>query len=185
MILGIRIPIFGVGLLPGLWLAFIGWFLNNAALVSYRQLLLRESLEEVPVSRLMQTNFIRLPPDMPLERLIDDVLMSSGQHAFPVEAGGVLTGMLCLRDLQRAPAPARKSSTVSEVMTPFDQLVTVTPGTDAMEALSILGSRALNQLPVVSEGRRLVGLIRREDVVKWLALKTNLDGRQDLGLPAN
>lgn len=36
MALGVRILFFGTGLINGLWLAFIGWFLNNAALQSYQ-----------------------------------------------------------------------------------------------------------------------------------------------------
>ena len=32
----------------------IGWFLNNAAVMSYRQLLTQESLQGIPISRVMQ-----------------------------------------------------------------------------------------------------------------------------------
>lgn len=43
------------------------------------------------------------------------------------------------------------------------------PDADAGEALAELARRNVNQLPVVESGK-LVGLLRREDVLKWLAL---------------
>jgi CBS domain-containing protein len=45
----------------------------------------------------------------------------------------------------------------------------VGPGADAGEALAELARRGVNQLPVLEDGK-LVGLLRREDVIKWLAL---------------
>jgi CBS domain-containing protein len=54
-------------------------------------------------------------------------------------------------------------------MTPVERLACVGPDTDAAEALAELARRNVNQLPVL-EGGRLVGLLRREDVIKWLAL---------------
>nr|MDA8108460.1 CBS domain-containing protein [Betaproteobacteria bacterium] len=50
-----------------------------------------------------------------------------------------------------------------------EALISVSPGADALGALAILGQRDLNQLAVIEQGR-LVGLIRREDVLKWLSL---------------
>jgi Zn-dependent protease len=38
MIFGIPVPFFGVGTANGIWIAFIGWFLNTAAVMSYRRL---------------------------------------------------------------------------------------------------------------------------------------------------
>jgi Zn-dependent protease/predicted transcriptional regulator len=169
MMLGVRVPFFGTGPVSGLWLAFIGWFLNNAALASYRQLLLRESLEDVPVARLMQRNFERLDPDVPVNALVNEHLMARGQHAFPVEREGRFLGMVCVRDLQKALGRGAEQLRAGDIMTPAEQLVSVGPDTDAMEALALLGRQGVNQLPVVDNGR-LVGLLRREDLLKWLTV---------------
>ena len=47
--------------------------------------------------------------------------------------------------------------------------MTVTPQDAAAEALSLLGTRDVNQLPVVQSGR-LVGMLRRQDLLRWLQL---------------
>jgi Zn-dependent protease/CBS domain-containing protein len=169
MMLGVRVPFFGAGLVGGLWLAFIGWFLNNAAVVSYRQLLVRESLEDVPVSRIMLTQFTRLKPGTALRTLVDDYLIQSGQRAFPVEENGHFLGMVCLRDVQKSGPDTWDSVAVEQVMKPARDLVSVTPDRDATEVLAILGRRNLNQLPVLEDGR-LVGIVRREDIMKWLSV---------------
>ena len=171
MVLGLQVPFFGTGPVSGLWLIFIGWFLNNAAVMSYRQLIVRDSLEGVPVSRLMQTRFTRVDPDMPVATLLDEHVMASGQRAFPVEQDGRLIGMVCLRDLNKRGRDAWGATTVREIMTPVDRLTTVSPRDEAFDVLALLGQRDLNQLPVVDNGR-LVGMIRREDILKWLSLHT-------------
>ena len=171
MVLGLQVPFFGTGPVSGLWLIFIGWFLNNAAVMSYRQLIVRDSLEGVPVSRLMQTRFTRVDPDMPVATLLDEHVMASGQRAFPVEQDGRLIGMVCLRDLNKRGRDAWGVTTVREIMTPVDRLTTVSPRDEAFDVLAVLGQRDLNQLPVVDNGR-LVGMIRREDILKWLSLHT-------------
>ncbi len=169
MILGLQVPLFGTGFLDGLWLALIGWFLNNAALMSYQQLLLRESLAEVPVRRLMQTQFVRVGPQLRLSTLVDQYVMGSGQRAFPVEADGRFLGMVSLRDLQKCARDAWESTTVGDVMTPTAKLTTVAPEQNAFEALALIGRRDLNQLPVVQDGQ-LLGLLRDADILKWLSL---------------
>lgn len=169
MIFGVRVPVFGTGLIGGLWLAFLGWFLNNAALMSYRQLLTREALEDIPVSRLMQTRFESVPPDTTISQLVEDHVLRSGQHAFPVVSDDRLLGMVGLSDITKVDPKRRATTTVAEIMTPAERLVSVAPDDDAFEALSLLAQRGLNQLPVVRDGR-LRGLLRREEVMSWLAL---------------
>lgn len=169
MIMGLRVPVFGGGFINGLWLALIGWFLNNAAVMSYRQLLIHQWLEDVPVTRLMHTRFERVEPQLSLQNLVDEHLMPSGQRAFPVEERGRFVGMICLRDLPKRPPAAWSTTTVGDIMTPVRELATLAPEQYAAEALDLFGKRDVNQLPVVKNGE-LLGLIRREDILKWLSL---------------
>ena len=62
MVFGLRVPLFGSSIISGLWLAFIGWFLNNAADLSYHQMMITDLLEDIPVTRLMGTEaHIKVP----------------------------------------------------------------------------------------------------------------------------
>jgi len=171
MILGLRLPVLGGGFTNGLWLAFIGWYLNNAALLSYQQLLIHDALERVPVRQLMQTHFVRVDPHMRVSTLVDDYVMASGQRAFPVEAQGRLVGIASVRDLQRSDRSNWDTATVGAIMTPAGSLAVISPERGALEALALMTRLDLNQLPVVRDNE-LVSLLRREDILKWLSLHT-------------
>jgi Zn-dependent protease/CBS domain-containing protein len=169
MILGLSVPMLGSGVGNGIWLAFIGWFLNNAALMSYRQVLLRDALHDVAISRLMLTRFEVVPPQMSVQELLADHILRSEQRAFPVVDGERLVGMVCQRDLEKVAPEQRASLTVGEIMKPVSQLTAVGPRDDAMDVLTLLARRDFNQVPVVENGH-LAGLVRRTDILRWLAL---------------
>ena len=169
MLFGLVVPVLGGGPWGGLWLMFIGWFLSNAALASYRQLLVKETLEHVPVARIMQATLTRVDPDISVQRLVEEHMMASGQRVLPVERAGRFLGIVSLTDLQRSERRAWGRMSAAEIMTPVSRLACVSPDADAGEALAELARRGVNQLPVLEKGA-LVGLLRREDVLKWLAL---------------
>lgn len=170
MIVGLRVPLFGGGLVNGLWLAFIGWFLNNAAIMSYRQMLVRESLADVPVRSLMLTRYVTVNPDVTVATIVNEHLMSSGQRAFPVEDQGRFIGIVSLRDVSKCNSNDWPVTPVGDIMMPAGRLATIGPETDAAEALELLARNDVNQIPVVRD-EQLLGLLRREDIVTWLALR--------------
>jgi Zn-dependent protease len=169
MMFGLRAPVFGTGLISGLWLAFIGWFLHNAALMSYRQLLIRESLEDVPVQRLMRSGLEEVDPGMRVSELVEDHLMRSDQRAYPVTEGGRFRGLVCLQDIRTVKRPDWTHITVEKIMTPADRLSILAPQDDAADALFRLAQVDVNQLPVVEHGR-FMGLLQRDDILKWLVM---------------
>lgn len=170
MALGFSIPILGSGLINGIWLAFIGWFLNNAALVSYRQLLTQETLQDVPVARVMLTRFEVVPPQLPLETLVEAYMQRSDQRAYPVVGtDDRLLGMVFQHDIERLSPEQRRTLTARDVLHAPEQIVGARPDEDVLEVLNVLAQRDINQVPVLENGR-VVGLVRRADILRWLAL---------------
>jgi CBS domain-containing protein len=103
--------------------------------------------------------------------LIEEHLLASDQRSYPVLGDdGRLAGMVTLEDVRKVPPEARAGRTVAEIMTPARELATIAPGAPASDALRALAASPQQQLPVIADGR-LQGLLRREDIVKWLTLK--------------
>lgn len=168
MVFGIQIPFFGTGL-GGLWLAFIGWFLNSAAVQSYRQVVVQDILEGVSVGRMMRSEPPTVSGSVSVSSLVHDHIMGFDDHAFPVVDNGRLAGLVTLEDVRDVSRDAWDRTTVGEIMTPVEDLVTTTPEEEASEALNKLARRDVRQLPVIADGR-LVGLLRRSDIIRWLQL---------------
>jgi CBS domain-containing protein len=184
MVFGIQVPIFGTGVIGGLWLAFIGWFLNNAARASYQQIVVQDLLEDVPVARLMRPDVSTVSPDLPVNRLIYDLIMKSDERAFAVMQGDRLVGLVCLEDVRKLPRDVWETTAVSEIMTPADKLAVATPDEDVSDALNEIATRDVRQLPVVDNGR-LVGLLRRRDIIKWLQLQSGFAMSQERVAPSS
>lgn len=173
MIFGINVPIFGTGLLGGLWLILIGWFLHSAAVQSYQQVLVQGALQGVPVGRLMESHVSTVSPDISVADLVHDYIMGTSERAFPVVQDNQLVGIVSLEDVRRVPRDDWDITSVRQIMTPQSQLTTATPDEDANEAMDKLASHDVNQVPVVQDGH-LVGMLRRSDILRWLQIQTKI-----------
>jgi Zn-dependent protease/CBS domain-containing protein len=171
MIFGFQLPFFGQGFISGIWLAFIGWFLNSASIQSYRQVVIQDILEGVPVQKMMRQNPPIVSENLTLDNLVHDMVMGSDDQAFPVVDANQLEGLVTLDDIRKVPRDRWDAVKVAEIMTPIDQLVIVKPEEDAAEALDKLMEKDVGQLPVMEDGT-LEGILRRQDIMRWLKLNS-------------
>jgi Zn-dependent protease/CBS domain-containing protein len=169
MIFGFQIPLLGSGIISGLWLAFIGWFLHSAAVRSYEQILLQDILEDVPVTSIMRDDAPTVAKDISISTLVHDHIMKSDDHAFPVLDGETLVGMVTLDDVRGVSRDMWDSKTVADIMTPKEKIVAVSAKDDVADALTKLQEQDIRQLPVI-EGTHMLGLLRRRDIIRWLQL---------------
>jgi CBS domain-containing protein len=97
------------------------------------------------------------------------VLMADKQvGALMVMQGDTLVGIFSERDYARGVALKGKSSKempVSDIMTPQDCLITVTPKSTVEACLDLVSDKRIRHLPVV-DGDRVVGLVSIGDLVK-------------------
>src|SRR6266511_269952 len=152
MIFGVEVPFFGTGLVGGLWLAFIGWFMSSAARQSEQQVAVHDMLEGVPAARLMRANVPAVPPRMSVGDLVHRYVMGTDERAFPVLDGDRLLGLVTLEDIRKVAREDWDIRTVAEIMTPADQLAVVQQQDDAAAVLDKLTERNVHQVPVMSNG---------------------------------
>jgi Zn-dependent protease/CBS domain-containing protein len=170
---GARVPFFGRGVIAGLWLAFIGWFLSSAAAQTWQRQLVHDVLEGIPVARLMRPVGATVTENATVGELVDRWLLPGEDRAFPVGGPeGLLRGMVTFGDVRRVPRDAWPATTVAEVMTPVERLVTISQYEDGADALERLGRADVSQLPVVDAGQRLVGMLRLRDLHRFIELNS-------------
>jgi len=170
MIFGIRVPIFGEGPVAGLWIALIGWFLNNAATMGYRRVKAQETLGDLAATDVMHRDFEAVRPDSTVRAFVDQHLLGTSQRAFPVIENDRLQGLVCLADVRRLERERYEATRVAEIMTPIQHLLTLSPEDTAGDAMNRLAERQVNQLPVVADDR-LLGMVTREDIMRCLSFR--------------
>ena len=172
MMFGVTIPLLGSGFINGIWIMFIGWFLQNAAVQSYRKVVVEDILEDVPVKRMMYTDVPVVHADLTVAKLVDDYIMKSDNRAFIVFDGEKMLGLVTIEDVRKTAPEARSLTLVRDVMTPSQKMIVAAPDEEASEAFYRLQSEDIRQLPVVN-GNKIVGLLRRKDIIRWLQLQSH------------
>jgi len=164
---------FGGAGFGGLWIAFIGWFLMQAASASYSSVALTEGLKGVQVRDIMTSDCVTLDGNMNVEQFVEDYLLRSGRRCFVIQQSGEISGLVTPNEIKELERPRWPYTTLVDIMRPLDELHTVTPATPVMEALETMGRDDVNQLPVVS-GKHLDGVVTRANVVEFLHTRAEL-----------
>jgi Zn-dependent protease/CBS domain-containing protein len=166
--------IIGGNVWNGVWIALIGWFLQTATAAENASRTVQRQLSGATVSQAMGiTDEPRVPSWMKLRQLVDDHVLASGQGYFLVVDEDVPRGVLTLPDVTKVPKDKWSWTSVSEVMTPWNRLTRVEPTTDLLETLKLMEKDGHGHLPVV-EGDRLVGLLTRDEVLRFLRLRAEI-----------
>jgi Zn-dependent protease len=162
---------FGMSWFNGLWLVFIGWFLENAASASYRQAQWRETLHGFTASQVMTSDCPVVASDITISRLVQDYVFDSGRRFFLVADEGRLKGVIALHNIKPVSQQVWGVTQVKEVMTPINKLKVAHHDQDALSILEQMDEDGINQMPVVSEGR-VIGLIARDNLIKLLRIRS-------------
>lgn len=157
----------------GLWIAFIGWFLDNAASSSYQQLTIRNLLAGHKVKEVMSRECLEVGPNTPLDRLVNEHVLPRGARCFPVVEGGLVKGLLTLHNIKGISQDRWASTTVGQVMTPLDGLKKVSPDEELWAAMQNMTQDGVNQLPVMDDGH-LLGMLGRDNIVSFIRIKGEL-----------
>jgi Zn-dependent protease/predicted transcriptional regulator len=159
----------------GLWIAFIGWFLLDAARSSYAQVAVMTGLRGRPVTDIMERDCPTVEGYLSLQDFVDEYLLRTGRRCFIVVQNHNVTGLITPHEIKQVNRELWPQTSVQSVMRPLDQVRSVAPNTPAIQALEIMTREDINQLPVLSNGR-LEGVFSRAQVLRFLQTHAELQG---------
>lgn len=162
----------GAGL-GGLWIAFIGWFLLQAAGATYIQVQARTLLRGLRVKDVMSTDYYTVDPELSVQEFVHEQLLRTGRRFFLVIQDGHLLGVLTANEVRTVEPKAWPYTAVRSVMRSADKIHFVSRDMPAMGALETMGREDVNQLPVMSNGR-VEGIVSRAHVLQLLRSRAEL-----------
>jgi Zn-dependent protease/CBS domain-containing protein len=177
IVLGVISIIFG-NFIGGLWYFLIGLFLRGAAQSSLQQVEIRRALEGEPIARFMNDHPVTVPPETPVDDLVQDYFYRYHYSSFPVTEQSQLKGCVSTDELRAIPREDWPHYTAGEVARPCDRGNTIAPEADAVEALTRMTRGHYTQL-MVAKDRKLLGIVTLKDLLNFLAIKLDLEGGSD------
>jgi Zn-dependent protease/CBS domain-containing protein len=156
------------GSFSGAWLAFVGWFLLQAATAEARYVATDQALAGLQVRDLMARNPVTVDPDLTVGRFMDEIASSCRFTTYPVVDGGRPIGLLAFSSVAAVPRSEWDAPRVRESMIPHDQVPLLAESTRAIDALSDLSSRPDANRGLVVENGHLGGLLSITDLARAL-----------------
>lgn len=153
----------------GIWLAFIGWFLYQAAGAEAEQRLTEERLHGVRVRDVMTANPVSVPADMTLADFVDEVVWRARVTTYPVVVDGTPVGLLPFASVAEVPRPRWEETTVEERMVPIAEIPVLGPDVPVADALGDVAGSRLRRALVVADGR-LEGILSIADLMRAIEL---------------
>ena len=152
----------------GIWVAFIGWFLESAAGSQLQQEGLKNLLGGHRVVDAMRRDFPQVTGETPLQDVVDRGILPSGARYAMVTSAGQPVGLVTLGGIRNVPHQAWPTTMASQAMVPFQRLATTQPDAVLWTALEKMGRDGVNQLPVL-DGSGVVGILSRDDILHYLS----------------
>jgi len=151
----------------GLWIAFIGWFLLQAAGESVAEAGLTRALDDAIVADVMTHDCPTVDGNLNVKNFVEEQLLRTGDRCFMVLDNNGLAGLVTSHEVKTIDRARWPYSTVFDIMRPIDEIRTVQPETPLKTALEIMSRENLNQLPVMKD-HHMDGVLTRARVLNFL-----------------
>lgn len=171
-VLGIFAALSG-NLINGLWYLALGWFLQNAANMGYRQVEQHELIKGHVVSEVMDPAPLTVMGGLTVAELVHDWFLARNVRGAPVVTNDWFEGIVTISDVRHVPRDEWDQTLVRYIMTPRDQVESIAPDDGIDAALQLMSEHDFDQAPVLADDK-LVGLLRRADLVRFIHLQQAL-----------
>ncbi|MEE8638392.1 MAG: site-2 protease family protein [Candidatus Margulisiibacteriota bacterium] len=162
-------------IIAGIWFIFIGLFLQEAADISYRQVVMKKILGGTKVESFMTKDVITIPAEIKLDKLVDDYFFRFRHASFPVVEDDTVLGLVTLHDIKEVAKDKWSKTSAKDIMIPLGRGLVISRKADTMDALTKLARNGIGRLLVI-EDSKLIGIISQRDIMRLFEFKSEIEG---------
>jgi Zn-dependent protease/CBS domain-containing protein len=151
----------------GLWIAFIGWFLETAARTEVQRQEAQGLLAGHRASEAMDPNHAAIPAGTTLQQLVDRLIRVAGKRSFVIESDDHSVGLLTLHQIKEVPRSEWPTTPAARIMIPVARAKSIGPDSELWIVLQEMDRSGVTPLPVVANGQ-IVGMLSREGIMRFL-----------------
>ncbi|MGM0423196.1 MAG: CBS domain-containing protein, partial [Pseudomonadota bacterium] len=129
-------------------------------------------------------DYISVSPDLTLADFVDQYVYKHYQQNFPVVDHDKLVGLISVQSIMELDRKKWSWTHIRSQMTPAADLDTVSPMTSASEVLDSMQRLSQTTL-LVTDNKKLVGIINLNDIVNYLSILQKLDQQRIIGNSAH
>ncbi len=157
------------GLIGGVWLAFIGWFIFVAAREEETQVTNQQIFAGVCVADAMTPQPHTAPGWITVEDFIQRYVLGDRHSAYPVsDRDGSITGLVTLRQLRELAPDRRTTTCVGDIAAPLHSVPTAGPREPLNALLHRMAPIGPRGRALVIDGGTVVGIVTPTDVARLI-----------------
>ncbi len=158
----------------GLWLVFVGWFLQRAASASREQHNLQQALSHARVGNIMSRDIRPISPYATITDFVHEVLYLGMEPVADIEDQNHVKGLVAMEDIRGIPSYLWETTRVDQIMKPVHPEAQINPDGTLLEAMLAMDHSQQASLPVMYNGLP-TGMISKEQVLRYL--RTRLEAK--------
>jgi Zn-dependent protease/CBS domain-containing protein len=151
----------------GLWIAFIGWFLESAAISQVQRQALFDLLFGHQVHEALSNDFGIVYPDSNVQDIIDNHFIGANRRNLLVKEDDIMVGFLTPGQIKSISINDRKNKTVRDVMMPLEDMIKINSNEPLLDALKARDEFDASEIPIIENGN-CVGILNQASILQFI-----------------
>jgi len=161
-------------IINGIWLVFIGWFINQMSKESYQSMMLSDIFDKINTREFMTGKVVTVDRNVSVQELVDNYFYKYKFAVFPVIQNGSIIGIVSAAKVKQLETGAWSQTTVGSITTPLSDSLVVSPEDVVSTAMTKLRSNGVGRVLVLDQNN-LLGIVSNTDILNYLWIRNQIN----------
>ena len=159
--------IFQNNIYNGLWIVFIGWFLEITAMSQIQRQALNGLLLGHQVHEALSNDYGIVYPDSTVQEIIDNHFIGANRRNLLVKDNNIMVGFLTPGLINSISIKDRQNKIVKDIMIPLQEINKINSTEPLLDALKSINENDVSVVPVIENGN-CIGILNHNSITQFI-----------------